>query len=375
MLSRGLKYLKTARLDKGSFNFELLLLQLMKKDTQKLIRMAWITSPLLAIYNVAPISIFLSSGILDYASTPFQVLEQPFRILVPISFITLNTLILWYFNIWLAHSTGKWNLKSFQRYGIAILFTLLLVLLLTTIGSMLRPAPDHIKNLRYYPFIGMVANTVFILIIIDLILSQGKRALLELEKSGLVAANLKARHEQLKQQIHPHFLFNALNTLKLLIKHQQNEATTYTVRLSRFLRASITQGLEDKMSIRQELTIFKDFMELQRVRFPDIISYEVNLSTDTVNHYYLPAFTFQALAENALKHNAFDQNNPLHIKIYEVGEEILFENNRIPFQRITESTGIGLINLSERFRIISGHDITIEKQQLAFSVKLKAIQQ
>lgn len=337
--------------------------------------MAWITSPILAIYNVAPISIFLSSGVLDYTPTPFRILEQPYRMLVPISFITINTLILWCFNIWLARVAVKWGLRSIQRYLVAILFTMALVFILTSIGSILRPAPEHFKSFRYYPLIGMAANTVFILIIIDLILSQGKRAVLELEKSGLVAANLKARHEQLKQQIHPHFLFNALNTLKLLIKNQQQEATTYTVRLSRFLRASITQGLEDKMSIRQELTIFKDFMELQKVRFPDIITYEINLSHETINQCYLPAFTFQTLAENALKHNAFDQNHPLHITIYEAGGDILFKNNRIPFQQVPDSTGIGLINLSERFRIISGQDIAVEKQHQAFSVKLKAIQQ
>lgn len=337
--------------------------------------MAWITSPILAIYNVAPISIFLSSGVLDYAPTPFRVLEQPFRILVPISFITINTLILWYFNIWLARVALKRKLKSVQRYFIAFLFTLIVVFLLTTLGATLRPTPENFKSFRYLPLIGMVANTVFILIIIDLILSQGRRALLELEKSGLVAANLKARHEQLKQQIHPHFLFNALNTLKLLIKNQQHEATTYTIRLSRFLRASITQGLEDKMNIRQELAIFKDFMELQMVRFPDIITYEISLSQETISHYYLPAFTFQTLAENALKHNAFDQDHPLHIKIYQAGEEILFENNRIPFQQVPDSTGIGLINLSERFRILSGQDIAIDKEKEAFSVKLKAIQQ
>lgn len=347
----------------------------MKKDTQKLIRMAWITAPLLAIYNVAPISIFLSSGVLDYQSMPYHQIPHPWRILIPVCFITFNTLILWYFNIWLVREAKKRNLTSSQRYLIALLFTLGFVFVVTTLGTYLRPIPGQLKNFRYYPLVGMVANTAFILIIMDLVLSRGKRAALELEKSGLLAANLKARHEQLKQQIHPHFLFNALNTLKLLIKNQQPEATTYTVRLSRFLRASLTQGLEDKMSIEQELAVFKDFMELQKVRFPEIITYQVNLSNETINNGYLPAFTFQALAENALKHNAFDQGKPLHISIDEEGEDILFVNNVIPFDRKPESTGIGLINLSERFRIISGQDIAVESQPQVFSVKLKAIPQ
>ncbi|MDW3191552.1 MAG: histidine kinase [Cytophagales bacterium] len=335
--------------------------------------MAWITSPLLAIYNVAPISIFMSSGVLEYESIPFREIEHSIKILIPIGLITFNALILWYFNIWLARESTKRNLTSSMRYVLALLFTVILVFALTSLSAWLRPVPAQLENFRYYPFVGMVANTVFILIMIDLIQSQGKRAALELEKTGLVAANLKARHEQLKQQIHPHFLFNALNTLKLLIKSRQVEASTYTVRLSRFLRASLTQGLEDKMCIQQELSIFKDFMELQRVRFPDAITYEINLSPMTINRGFLPAFTFQALAENALKHNALDQNHPLHINIMEKGEEIHFVNNLIPFHRKSSSTGIGLVNLSERFRILSGQDISIDQHQQAFNVKLKVI--
>lgn len=337
--------------------------------------MAWITSPLLAIYHVAPISIFMRSGALEYESTPFHKIQHSAKILVPITFITIVALMLWYFNIWLARETNKRNLKSIHRYFVAFLFTLMLVFGVTSVIAFFHPEPEHLSDFQYYRFVGMAANTVFILIMIDLVISQGKRAELELEKTGLVSANLKARHEQLKQQIHPHFLFNALNTLKLLIKNGQPEATTYTVRLSRFLRASITQGLEDKMSIEQELVVFRDFMELQMVRFPNGITYEVNLSPETIRNNYLPAFTFQALAENALKHNAFDQSRPLHISIEETGEEILFVNNVIPFQDQTDSTGIGLVNLSERFRIIGGQNIAIEKQQHVFSVKLKAIQQ
>lgn len=333
--------------------------------------MAWITSPLLAIYNVAPITLFLNAGVLRDDLMPFRQLDHPIKVLIPIFFITSNTLIVWYFNIWLIRQANQHHWVTGLRYAVAILFTLSFMLIVTTLSAQVRTVPEHLQQFRYYPFIGMASNTIFILIMIDLIMSQGKRAALEIEKAGLLAANLRSRHEQLKQQVQPHFLFNALYTLKLLIKNDEPAAESYTVRLSRFLRASIVQGLEDQLTVKQELEIFKDYMEMQKVRFPDGITYVHNLSPQTTNSGYLPAFTFQTLAENALKHNAFDSEHPLTIRISEVAEGIRFVNNVIPGVRQPNSTGIGLANLSERFRIISGRDITVEENNHQFIVTFK----
>lgn len=345
----------------------------MKKDTQKLVKIALITSPLLAIYNVAPISLFLQSGAVNHEWPAFYKTTQPFRILIPISFVTFTSLILWLFNIWWAKQASHHQVQPVFRYALSILFTMCLVGLFSLIAGQVRNVPSSFDNLRYFRLFGMVANTVFILIMIDLIISRGKRATLELEKASLLATNLKSRHEQLKQQIHPHFLFNALNTIKLLIKNDEPGAESYTVRLSRFLRASIAQGLEDQLIVGQELEIFKDFMELQMVRFPNLISYEYELSPQTMNSQYLPAFTFQVLAENALKHNAFDQKNPLHIMIREEQDRITFSNNMIPGNQPADSTGIGLRNLSERFRIISDQQLDVEQNKKEFIVRFKAI--
>ena len=208
---------------------------------------------------------------------------------------------------------------------------------------------------------------------IDLILNRERRARLEIEKANLLATNLKSRHELLKQQIQPHFLFNALNTLKLLINRDQGSAEAYTIRLSSFLRASISDGLEEKLSIKKDLEIFADFMELQMVRFPGGINFHTAISDDTLQKGFLPAFTLQTLAENAIKHNEFSSSHPLVIEINEIEGNILFSNTYTPKKVVSDSVGIGLKNLSERFRILCGRGVEVENDGRFFMVKFKAI--
>ena len=342
----------------------------MNRDNTKLIRMAFLTSPLLAVYNVAPISLMLNSGMISAELPLLPKVDSSIRFLVPISFITVNALIVWFFNIWLVRSN---RLGVGPRYLISFLFTMLLVVTISSIGSQVRPFPQEINVFRLYPFVGMAANNMFILIIIDLILNRERKAALEIEKAHLEALNLQTRHDQLKQQIQPHFLFNALNTLKLLIRKDQDDAESYTVRLSNFLRASIADGLKEKISIAKDLEIFKDFMELQQVRFPNTIHYEYSISKQRLNNAFLPAFTLQTLAENAIKHNEFSIDNPLSIAVVEKEGLVEFSNNYSPKKNPTQSVGIGLNNLSERFKILSGEGIRTEVDEESFLVKFKVI--
>ena len=347
--------------------------KIMKKDTRKLIRMAMVTSPLLAIYNVTPISLMLNSGMIKGELPLLPNPDSSYRFVFPVVFITINALLVWLFNIWIVIKARERNIGVGVRYMLSFLFTFFLVVTFSTIGSHLRPFPDEISIFRLYPLVGMAANNIIILIIIDLILNRERKAALEIEKANLQALNLKSRHDQLKQQIQPHFLFNALNTLKILISKDQSGAESYTVRLSNFLRSSIAEGFEEKVTVKKDLEIFEDFMELQKVRFPDAIKYGYFISKALLHQAFLPAFTMQTLAENAIKHNEFSAAKPLIIEVYEQDGVMLFSNNYAPLKQQTNSVGIGLKNLSERFKILSGEGIEIEQDQNCFNVKYKVI--
>ncbi|MEM9324963.1 MAG: histidine kinase [Bacteroidota bacterium] len=345
----------------------------MDKDTHKLVRMAFITSPLLAVYNMAPIALLLRSGMIGADVQRPPQLHHPLGVLFPLAIITCFALIIWSLNIWLVRNQRQLRLRTGSRYLLSYLLTGLLVLGIFSALSALRPTPMGFGMLRYYPFIGFAANNTFILIIIDLLLNREKRGQLEMEKAILEAQHMKARHETLKQQIQPHFLFNALNTLKLLIRNDGQKAESYTVRLSRFLRTSISDQLKESLTVAEDLEIFGDFMELQKVRFPDAIQVRIHLSEATLKHASVPAFTFQTLAENAIKHNAFSAQKTLHIEIGEADDQLYFVNNTSIRRRVVDSTGIGLKNLSERFLIGSGEALHVNHTNEEFIVRFKPL--
>ena len=227
--------------------------------------------------------------------------------------------------------------------------------------------------IKYYPYIGTAANNAFILIMIDLVLSRSKRSRLEYEKINLKVLHQRARHDQLKQQIHPHFLFNALNTLKILMKKSDKDAENYLITLSNFLRLSIADGKKELISLKEEMEILSQFLSLHEGRFPNLIHCSINITERQKSIYKVPVYGIQILVENAIKHNAFSKLNPLKIDIDLEDEWVIVTNNILPRQQHLASTGIGLQNLSERTKMLTSHDIEVIKTEEKFTVKVKTV--
>lgn len=195
----------------------------------------------------------------------------------------------------------------------------------------------------------------------------------ELEVSRLQAINSETLNQLLKQQIQPHFLFNALNTLKSLIKKHPEVAENYLMQLSDFLRASISEHRSDVVSLKEELTLCENYMNMQKTRFGDALQYS-NLINDTdLEQLFVPFFSIQPLLENAIKHNELTKENPLLIKVSIENNAIVVENNLQKRSYVENSIGNGLKNLGERYRLLKEKDIEIIESADKFIVRLKLI--
>src|SRR5690554_5962416 len=189
----------------------------------------------------------------------------------------------------------------------------------------------------------------------------------ELELSYLRSANAETTNQLLRQQVQPHFLFNALNVLKSLIKQNPKTAEAYLLRLSDFLRMSFSQNKKGVATVREEVKLCFDYLEMQKMRFGEALEY----TFDVPDHYLdgiLPFFSLQPLAENAIKHNELTDENPLYIRINVKDGVIKVENNLQRRSSVEDSTGNGLSNLSERYRLLSGEQIHIQDDGSLFSV-------
>ena len=189
----------------------------------------------------------------------------------------------------------------------------------------------------------------------------------------------KAEFELLQAQINPHFLYNTLDTIVWLAEAgDQKRVVSMVGNLSDFFRTSLNQG-KDIISIREELAHVRSYLEIQQVRYQDILRYEITVPED-LYEYKIPKITIQPLVENALYHGIKNKRGQGTITITgersENGFVLYVRDNGIGMtqERLKEvRAGIqklsytgkeiyGLYNVNERIRLNFGetYGISIE---------------
>ncbi len=265
----------------------------------------------------------------------------------------------------------KWKAVT-MTFSISILFLLLLSVLGFKIENYVFGEVEGITFQRYigiYIFRGFFLFGLVILFkyLID---NREMRQLYFNETQHLREANTRAQFEILKQQINPHFLFNALSTLKSLIRVQDPNAETFVMNLSDVYR-KLLQGREKEfIRLQDEMDIVQSYLYMQQMRF------ENNLKVETLIHpqfeeAFLPPFALQLLIENAIKHNIISRAKPLTIRIFTTEQKrIVVENTFQPKAKSGDSTGWGLSSLKERFNVFTQQPIEIIETDDLFSVSL-----
>ena len=219
---------------------------------------------------------------------------------------------------------------------------------------------------------GIVINSMIIIMHNSVLLYEHKLQS-DLELSMLKAANAEAMNLVLKRQIQPHFLFNALNTLKALYHKDTRTADTYLVHMANFLRASIFHQSSNISTLEDEVKLLSDYLEMQHISFGTALICTISLPEETLKNFSLPSFSLQPLLENAIKHNSFTQEEPLTVNISQKDDWLVICNNLQKRKIKAASTNYGLANLAERYRLWSGDEIIIKEDKDTFSVSIKLL--
>ena len=180
--------------------------------------------------------------------------------------------------------------------------------------------------------------------------------------------NLVFQNETLKSQVNPHFLFNSLNTVSSLIHSDPEKADWFINNLSSFYRYILENSSRDRVPLQSELDLINRYFDLHRVRDEEKMVLSIDYSDADI--YQIMPVSLQILLENAIKHNIATRDNPLKISIYFEGQYIVVKNNLQKKATQMKSTEIGLKNLAERVRLISGRNLIIEETNDSFIVKL-----
>src|SRR6202167_2138410 len=121
----------------------------------------------------------------------------------------------------------------------------------------------------------------------------------------------------IKSHINPHFIFNALNSIRALIDENPNRARTAITELSNILRSSMQAEKLETVPFEKELNIVKDYLALEHIRFEDRLNVEYDIDEDTLDQP-VPPMMLQTLVENAIKHGISRQVDGGKVKIVSV---------------------------------------------------------
>lgn len=190
-----------------------------------------------------------------------------------------------------------------------------------------------------------------------------KQQLVLIENEQLQAENLRNQYEVLKNQLNPHMLFNSLNTLRSLVRENQDKAQDYIQELSRVLRYTLQSNESQCVSLREEIEFVSAYIFLLKMRFENNLQFDIQIS-NAYEEYLLPPMAVQVLIENAVKHNEISDRKPLTIHITTDDNGNLSISNDIqPKWTATSGTGIGLANLAKRYRLLFKRDIQITEDK------------
>ena len=159
-----------------------------------------------------------------------------------------------------------------------------------------------------------------------------------------------------------------MTTLDALIAPVYTDAQKYLEQLSDVYRYVLDNQKKEVVALSEELKFVEAYTFLQKIRFEDNL--QIDIQAPNQEMMVLP-LSLQMLVENAIKHNIISDDQPLQIRIYQEGENMLvIENNLQPKISHEYSSGLGLKNIQSRYAHLSGQEVEIQNGSGKFIVRL-----
>ena len=254
--------------------------------------------------------------------------------------------------------------------ALLVSFTIVLILshFLFQFKGVIFPRVDADRHESTFVFKDFfVAMVVIISIYVIKVIYQNQQNRLEIQ--ALKIENLQSQFEALKNQVSPHFLFNSLNSLKTLIRETPEVAQEYLNHLSSVLRYTLQANENKLVSLNDELQFVESYFFLIKLRYNKNITLVQNINNKLMNSK-IPPLALQILIENAIKHNEISKRNSLEISVSTTDDTLVVKNNINKKYSPEPGAGVGLVNLSNQYRILAGKEILIKKDESNFVVEI-----
>ena len=196
----------------------------------------------------------------------------------------------------------------------------------------------------------------------------------EVVQQKVIAGTANAKFDALKNQLDPHFLFNSLNVLSSLIEENPSGAQDFTTDLSKVYRYVLEQKNKDLILLDEELKFANYYASLLKMRFEDSLEFEIPQKAINPEARVVP-LSLQLLLENCVKHNMVTTSRPLKIKIIEKDDELIVTNNFQAKSIVASSSGVGLMNIKQRYSLLTNQEVIINQSKSKFSVQIPILKE
>lgn len=253
-----------------------------------------------------------------------------------------------------------------------ILFISNYLLLISTKLLIDSPHPFILKDKGLY--VMLAVWFVELIIVGQFMLNRFYVDLVKLYKRAeeLEEKTAQARYMALQNQLNPHFLFNSLNTLISEIEYNPMNAIEFTRNLADTYRYILYCQDKHTIPLKEELDFLNTYILLQKVRLGDCLAID-NRIDDKYWDVPIPPLTLQLLIENVIKHNVISINKPMKVCLTTeiLNNEIwLSVSNPIKLKQGVISSGKGLMNLSQRYKLLCNRELIIENDEDKFIIKV-----
>jgi len=196
----------------------------------------------------------------------------------------------------------------------------------------------------------------------------------QVKNAELQRAKAEAELIALRNQVDPHFMFNSLNTLTYLISNDPARALLFTENLAEVYRYILAQKDSSLVLLDDELDFTSRYTDLLRLRFGESLVISKTFNGTTGKNYLIPPTSVFMAFENAVKHNEISEQYPLRVTLGIKKACLTIENSLRQKGNVPASSRIGLQNLDERFRLLTGKGIETEKDENTFIIRMPLIE-
>ena len=218
-----------------------------------------------------------------------------------------------------------------------------------------------------YVFASAGLNTIFFL---KYFIVRWKESIRQTER--LEKEKTQVQFDNLKNQLNPHFLFNALTSLNSLISENQQLASQFLQHMSKVYRYVLQNKDKNFVSLQTELNFIKNYVFLVETRFGGALEIKFEIREGAHEQAIVPV-TLQILIENAIKHNIVDHEKPLSIDIFTSGDYLVISNNLQKRKTVETSNKLGLENLKSLYKFLTQRPVIVEELDDRFNVKVPLI--